>query len=180
MRRVAFSILILILVSGVVLAHPHFRKTITASIQKGPEFKLEHITLPYNEARLKEVKENFIFNCGYAKLTVSKNVESGNAKIPAGTYLLRARAKTVDDWTLILLPESAAGPGGKVEPEAAVTALKLQTKTLTGRPKADHLEWNIMPGHGATDGKIIISLAFGSRVLESVFTVGPNQTAESR
>jgi len=169
MRRIAFAILCIALVSGLVMAHPHFAKTIMAKIQNGPEFKLEHITLPYNEKHLAGVKEDFVFHCGYAKLTVNKDVQSGSTKIPAGTYALRAKATSADKWTLVLLPESAAPRQG--QPDLS-KAMVLDSKTLTGRPNHDHLELNIMPGHGPTDGKIMVSVSFGTRTVESVLSVG--------
>jgi hypothetical protein len=182
MKRVVLGALFLVLACGIIIAHPHFAKTIMAKLQNGPEFKLEHITLPYNESHLKEVKDGFLFHCGRAKLNINKEVQSGKTKIPAGNYALRAKAKTADDWTLVLIPESAMPATGQ-QPDMAkmmASALPLESKTITGHSNMDHLELNIMPGHGATDGKIVLSVGFGTRVVEGVLSVAPTQSAHNQ
>lgn len=178
MKKIVSIAALLMLLTGIVIAHPHFKKTITASLDKGPELKLEHITLPYNEVHLKEVKPGFVFHCGRAKLNISKDVVSGNTKIPAGSYHLRAKAKTVDDWTLVLVPESAVKSQADM-PKALESALALNTKTLTNHPNSEHLELNIMPGHSKAGDQLIVSVGFGTRVVEGVLSV-PAQSAEAR
>ena len=39
-------------------------------------------------------------------------------------------------------------------------------------PGAHHLDLNLYSGHGPTDGKLIISVAFGERKVEGVLEVG--------
>lgn len=177
MKKIAATTAALMLLALLVTAHPHFKKTITASINKGPELTLEHVTYPYNEDHLKEVKPGFVFHCGRAKLNISKEVESGKTKIPAGTYLLRAKAKSVDDWTLVLIPESAVKSQADM-PKAVESALALETKTLTGRPNAEHLELNITPGHSKAGDQLILSVSFGSRTVEGLLSVGSVQNAQ--
>ncbi len=144
-------------------AHPHFRKTVVAKLPD-LEIKLEYITYPWNPAHLSEVKEGFVFSCGNAAVEFSKPVKIGSQELPAGKYLLRARAKDVDHWTLVLLPP----PPDRNTPPDMSKAVELATKTLTGRPVNEHLSLDIAPGHGDTDGKALFVLSWGDRQLEGV------------
>jgi len=160
---------VVLLIAGSLLSHPHFRKLVIASM-KGLDFKLQYVTLPYNESRLKEVTSGFVFQCGRAKLTVEGETTSGDTKIAAGTYLLRAQAKSVDDWTLFLIPEGAAGDPAK--PDLS-KGMSLSTKVYTNQADVAHLDLDLTGGHGPTEGKVLLSVAFGSRRLETAFSVPP-------
>jgi hypothetical protein len=144
-------------------AHPHFRKTVVAKLPD-QEIKLEYITYPWNPAHLSEVKEGFVFSCGNATVEFSKPIKIGAQELQAGRYLLRARAKDVDNWTLIVLPP---GPDRNTPPDLT-KAVELSTKTLTGRPVYDHLLLDITPGHGDTAGKALFVLSWGDRQLEGI------------
>jgi hypothetical protein len=156
-----------LLIAGSVLSHPHFRKTVSANM-KGLDLKLQYTTLPYNELRLKEVTPGFVFHCGRAKLTVEGETSSANNKIVAGGYLVRAQAKSLDEWTLYLIPEAAAGDPSK--PDLS-KGLALETNTLTKQSDNAHLDLNLTGGHGPTNGKLVLSVAFGTRKIEGVLSV---------
>ncbi len=142
-------------------AHPHFRKTVLAKLPD-VEVKLEYTTYPWNPSHLSEVKEGFIFHCGNALVEISKAVKIGSTEIAAGKYQLRARAKDVDHWTFFLVPP----PPDRSTPPDMTKAIDLTTRTLTGRPIADHLSLDIAAGHGDTDGRALFVLAWGERQLE--------------
>ncbi len=144
-------------------SHPHFRKTVVARMPD-LEVKLDYTTYPWNPAHLAEVKDGFVFNCGNATVELSKAVKPGAVEIPAGKYQLRARAKTVDNWTLILIP----APPDRNTPADMAKVLELETRTLGGRPVVDHLLLDISAGHGETNNKGLIVLAWGDRQLEGV------------
>ncbi len=49
--------LLLVCLAGTMVAHPHFNKTVTASV-KGLELKLTYFTLPYNANIWKESRKD--------------------------------------------------------------------------------------------------------------------------
>jgi hypothetical protein len=163
LRWTAAALLAAVLFSVPAGSHPHFRKSLVARMPD-LEVRLEYTTYPWNAAHLAEVKDGFVFNCGNATLELSKAVKPGAVEIPAGKYLLRARAKDVDHWTLILIP---APPDRNTQPDMS-RAIDLQTRTLGGRPVFEHLMLDISAGHGDTDGKGMIVLAWGDRQLEGM------------
>ncbi|MEW5975955.1 MAG: hypothetical protein AB1898_09145 [Acidobacteriota bacterium] len=170
MKRAAPLWLLLgaVCLAPLVPAHPHFSKTVTAVPVKGLELKLQYVTLPYNDRHLTEAKDGFLFHLGRAKLDVMGEFTSGENKIAAGSYLLRARARTVDDWTLLLIREAEAGDPRNPDVSKAIV---LDSKTYTGQAEVHHLDLDITGGHGATDGKLILQAAFGSRRVEGVATL---------
>lgn len=167
-KRMLFtaSIVTLVAVASVV-GHPHFRKTVSASV-KGLDLKVQYSTVPYNPVHLKDVKDGFLFHCGRAKVTVEGEMSSGGQKISAGSYLLRAQAKSVDDWTFYLIPEASAGDPNKPDVSKGIA---LETQSLTGQPNIAHLDVNLTGGHGPTDGKLVLSVAFGPRRIEGIITL---------
>jgi hypothetical protein len=162
MTKRTLVLLAAIIVCGAVVAHPHFSKTVTAELS-GNELKLNFTTYPYSAEHLAEVADGFVFHCGRAVLDVKGAFSSGTAAIPAGSYLVRARARSVDDWTLFLVPAAAAGAGSNVDLSKGI---ELDTTTLTGLPTVHHLDLDLYSGHGETDGKLILAVAFGERKLE--------------
>ncbi len=162
-KLILFTVVLVVLAAALVNAHPHFRKAVVAKLPD-LEIRLEYITYPWNPSHLSEVKEGFIFSCGNATVELSRPVSDGTKEIAAGKYLLRARAKDVDHWTLLLVPP----PPDRNTPPDMAKAIELETKTLTGRPVNDHLSLDISPGHGETDGKALFVLSWGDRQLEGV------------
>ncbi len=162
MTKRAMVLFAAVLICGAVLAHPHFSKTVTAQLGDN-ELKLNFTTYPYNAEHLSEVTDGFVFHCGRAVLDVKGNFNSGTAAIPAGSYLVRARARNLDDWKLFLVPSDAAGNGSNLDLSKGI---ELETHTLTGLPTEHHLDLDLYSGHGETDGKMILGVAFGERKLE--------------
>ncbi|MBM3802828.1 MAG: hypothetical protein FJW26_11040 [Acidimicrobiia bacterium] len=167
-KKTAFAAsLLLVCVTGMIPAHPHFNKSVTAAV-KGLELKLTYFTLPYNAKHLEGIKEGFVFHCGRAKLSISSEVSAGSAKIVAGTYLLRAKATSADRWTLVLIPEAEAG--NPQSPDLS-KGIALETTSLTQQSDLHHLDLNLTGGHGASDGKLLVTVAFGSRRLEAAISL---------
>jgi hypothetical protein len=147
----------------VVVSHPHFRKTVIAKMPD-LEVKLDYTTLPWNPAHTAEVKEGFIFSCGYATVELDKPAKHGAREIPAGKYQLRARAKDLDNWTFLLIP----APADRNAKPDMTKAVELTTRTLKDRPVHDHLTVDVSAGHGDTDNKAMLVLAWGDRQLEGI------------
>jgi len=150
---------------GLALAHPHFSKTVSAKNQT-TEVQLSYFTLPYNEANLAQVTPGYVFVTGGAQLTIAKGTISSNGhEFGPGEYVLRARAKTVDDWELIMVSKADAGEQGQDMSKAVTVASTTHTDTAEG----SHLTLDITGGHGETDGKMVIWVWFGPRVVEAAF-----------
>ncbi len=163
LKTVAAVVAVLAALAALAGAHPHFRKTVVARMPD-LEVKLDYTTYPWNPVHLAEVKDGFIFNCGNATVELSKAVKPGAVEIPAGKYLLRARAQTADSWTLILIP----APADRNTQPDMTKAVELQTRSLGGRPVVDHLLLDVSAGHGETNNKGLLVLAWGDRQLEGV------------
>jgi len=167
-RRIVFAASVLsVCIASTVMAHPHFNKSVTAAV-KGLELKLSYFTLPYNAKHLEGIKEGFVFHCGRAKLNVAGEITAGSTKLGAGTYFLRAKARSADEWTLVLIPEAQAGDPQNPDISKGIA---LETKSFTKQSELHHLDLNLTGGHGDTDGKLLVSVAFGSRRIEAVITL---------
>ena len=152
---------------GLVFGHPHFSKTVSAKTQTH-EVELSYFTLPYNEARLSQIAEGYVFITGGATLSIKKGTlsNSGHSFGP-GEYALRARANSVDSWDLLLVAKADAGEDGNDMSKA----VKLETKTITGTAEGHHLTLDMTGGHGEDDGKLVVWVWFGPRVVQSAFTM---------
>jgi hypothetical protein len=166
-RTVLAAALLLVCLAATMLAHPHFNKTVTAAV-KGLELKLTYYTLPYNAKHLEGIKEGFVFHCGRAKLNVAGEMTVGSAKLGAGSYLLRAKAKSADEWTLVLIPEAQAGDPQNPDISKGIA---LETKSFAKQSELHHLDLNLTGGHGDSDGKLLVTVSFGSRRIEAAITL---------
>jgi hypothetical protein len=167
MKKLGLSIMVLCILAGLTLSHPHLRKTVGATAQ-GVQLKLSYFTLPYNPEHMSEVTEGFVFHCGRATLDVSGEVESEGVKLTTGQYLVRAKASSADEWTLLLIPKAQAGSGGQQDLSQAIS---LKSRSLAGQSEAHHLNLDLTGGHGSTDGKLILSVTFGPRTVEGVLSL---------
>jgi len=168
-RTVLAASMVLVCLAGTMIAHPHFNKTVTAAV-KGLELKLTYYTLPYNAKHLEGIKEGFVFHCGQAKLNVAGEMTVGTTKLGAGSYLLRAKAKSADEWTLVLIPEAQAG--NPQNPDIS-KGIALETKSFLKQSELHHLDLNLTGGHGDSDGKLLLTVSFGPRRIEAAITLPP-------
>jgi len=166
-RTVLAVSLLLVCLAVTMLAHPHFNKTVTAAV-KGLELKLTYFTLPYNAKHLEGIKEGFVFHCGRAKLNIAGEMTVESTKVAAGSYLLRAKAKSADEWSLVLIPEAQAGDPQNPD---MTKGIALETKSFANQPEIHHLDLNLMGGQGETDGKLLLAVSFGSRKIEAAITL---------
>jgi len=160
-RRFMTASGILLLAVPLVLSHPHFRKSTSARLP-GLEVKMEYTTLPWNPVHLAEVKDGFVFHCGYATLELVGDAKLGDKTIPAGKYVLRARAKDANTWTFFVAPP----PADRNAPIDMAKAIDLLTKSSGGQSLHQHLSLDLVPGHGETDNMALIVLAWGDRQIE--------------
>ena len=168
MKQRILTLVIFCVLASLLVAHPHFSKTVTGDLE-GNKLTLKFTTFPYSEEHLGKVEKGFVFHCGRAALTLTGVAKSGGQPILAGEYLVRAEANSLDDWTLILVPSAGVENGYSVDVSGGI---KLESATLTGLPSSHHLDLNLYSGHGPTDGKLIVSVAFGEHKVEGVLEVG--------
>ena len=161
--------LLLACLAGTMVAHPHFNKTVTAAV-KGLELKLTYYTLPYNAKHLEGIKEGFVFHCGRAKLNVAGEMTVGSTKLGAGSYHVRAKARSADKWTLVLIPEAQAGDPQNPDISKGIA---VETKSFAKQSELHHLDLNLTGGHGDSDGKLLLTVSFGSRRIEAAITLPP-------
>ena len=167
MKKLGLSIALLLTLTALVLSHPHIRKTVGASAE-GVQLKLSYFTLPYNAEHMANVKEGFVFHCGRATLEISGAVESAGVKVSSGQYDLRAKAVTADKWTLLLIPKASEGSGDQ---QGSSREIPLESRSAKGPHPAHHLNLDLTSGHGDTHGKLILSVAFGPRMVEGVLSL---------
>ena len=144
MKKFGLSIALLCFLAGLILAHPHIRKTVGASAQ-GVQLKLSYFTLPYNAEHMADVEEGFVFHCGRATLEISGEIESSGVKVSTGQYDVRAKALTADEWTLLLIPKAPEGSEGQQEPGREIS---LESRSMKGaalgppsEPGLDQRSW---------------------------------------
>lgn len=169
MKKFGLSVTLLCALTGLLVAHPHIRKTVGAST-KGAQLKLSYFTIPYNAEHMANIKKGFIFHCGRATLEISGEIESAGVKISTGQYDIRAKAITADKWTLLLIPKSSEGSEGQQGPNQEIS---LESQSAKGHHQAAHLNLDLTSGHGDTDGKLILSVAFGPRTVEGILSLPP-------
>lgn len=167
MKKFGLSVALLCTLAGLILSHPHIRKTVGASAQ-GVQLKLSYFTLPYNAEHMADVKEGFVFHCGRATLEISGEIQSAGAKVSTGQYELWAKAVTADEWTLLLIPKASKGSEGQQGPSREIS---LESRSMKGPHPAHHLNLDLTSGHGGTDGKLILSVAFGPRTVEGILSL---------
>lgn len=166
MRKLVLSILLPCILAGLTVSHPHLQKTVAASAQ-GVQLKLTYFTLPYNSEHLTDIEEGFVFHCGRATLDISGEIESEGVKLSTGQYLVRAKAGSADEWTLLLIPKARTDSGGQQDLSQAIS---LKSRSTQGQTEAHHLNLDLTSGHGSTDGKLILSVAFGPRMVEGILS----------
>ena len=79
---------------------------------------------------------------------------------------LRAVKNSMDDWAMALYPgEIARGE----EPDTS-KLIKLDSSYEKSTTKMEHLMVDIAPGHGKFNGKAVVTIWFGSMLLEGLLS----------
>ena len=148
MKKFGLSIALLCFLAGLILAHPHIRKTVGASAQ-GVQLKLSYFTLPYNAEHMADVEEGFVFHCGRATLEISGEIESSGVKVSTGQYDVRAKAPYRRRMDPAAHSQGPEGSEGQQEPGREIS---LESRSMKGQHSAHHLNLDLTSGHGNTDG----------------------------
>ena len=158
MNRSAAFTLAALTAAGMAAAHPHFNKTVTATLPQGAELAITYNTTPANEMRAQAVKVGEFVTPRGPVLKLSAEVKTEKAAIPAGEYTIGVIKNGDKDWTLALYPgRLARGQAADV-----AKAIRLDSMFEGNKGTAEHMLIDVTPGHGRFEGKAVITLHFGS------------------
>jgi hypothetical protein len=164
MKRAAGLSFAAIAAAAVATAHPHFNKTVTATLSPGVELAITYNTTPANEMRAQAVKVGEFVSPRGPVLKLSGEVKTEKATVPAGEYTIGVIKNGEKDWTLALYPGRLAR--GQA-PEMA-KAIKLDSMFEGDKGTAEHMLIDVTPGHGRFEGKAVLTLHFGSLFLSGL------------
>ena len=160
MNRLAIGTITFVILSVTLLAHPHFRKTVTAKLGT-VDVTIAYQTVPSNEMHAKSAKVGAFTTPRAPKLTLSGELKAGDLALPAGEYTIGAIKNGDDDWTMALYPGALARG---TEPDMS-KLIKLDSMFTTEHGTAEHLTLDITPGHGKQEGKAVLLMQFGTLYL---------------
>jgi len=153
--------LVLSFVASTALAHPHFNKTVTATLAPGAEVTITYNTTPANEAHAQTAKVGEFVTPRRPVLKLSAELKTATATLPAGEYTIGVVKNGEKDWTLALYP-------GRLQrgdvPDSA-KAIRLESMFSADHGTADHMLIDVTPGHGKFEGKAVLTLHFGTLFL---------------
>ena len=164
-KKFAFVILVL-MVTTVLIAHPHFAKSITVDLPSGVKASISYRTTPSNEEHAQNVQVGTFVTPRGPSLSLSGEITAGSVTIPAGEYTIGVIKNSANDWTLALYP-------GRVERGAAPDmskVIKLDSMFTSSGSNAAHLVVDVQPGHGRLAGKSVLNLQFGSLALDGALS----------
>jgi hypothetical protein len=164
MKRAAGLAVAATAVAAIATAHPHFNKTVSATLSPGVELVVTYNTTPANEMRAQSVKVGEFVSPRGPVLKLSGEVKTEKATVPAGEYTIGVIKNGEKDWTLALYPGRLAR--GQA-PETA-KAIKLDSMFEGGKGTAEHMLIDVTPGHGRFEGKAVLTLHFGSLFLSGL------------
>jgi hypothetical protein len=161
MTRYGPSTTLMVLAAGAALAHPHFNKTITATLPSGVEVTITYNTTPSNEVHAQNAKVGEFVTPRRPMLKLSAEVKAGAATLPAGDYTIGVVKVAADDWTMALYP----GRLGRADTPDPAKVVKLESAFDKAAGLADHMLIDLTPGKGKFEGKAVLTLHFGKLFL---------------
>jgi hypothetical protein len=152
------------LVAGSALAHPHFNKTLMATLPQGVELTITYNTTPSNEVHAQNAKAGEFVTPRRPVLKLSGELKTEKLTLAAGEYTIGAIKIAEKDWTLALYP----GRVQRGETPDSTKAIRLESMFATDKGAAEHMLIDVTPGHGKFEGKAVLTLHFGSLFLAGV------------
>jgi hypothetical protein len=156
--------LVLTLVAGPALAHPHFNKVVTATLAPGVEATITYNTTPANEMHAQNAKVGEFVTPRRPVLKLSTELKAGALTLPAGEYTIGVIKNGEKDWTLALYP----GRLQRADVPDAAKAIRLESVFSAAEGTAHHMLIDITPGDGKFEGKAVLTLHFGGLFLAGV------------
>ena len=163
MRKIGRGI-VLSLVASTALAHPHFNKTLTATLSPGVEVTITYNTTPANETHAQTAKVGDFVTPRRPVLKLSAELKTEKATLPAGEYTIGVIKNAEKDWTLALYP----GRLQRTDTPDPTKAIRLESTFSADHGTAGHMLIDVTPGHGKFEGKAVLTLHFGSLFLAGV------------
>jgi hypothetical protein len=165
MKRI-FSVIAVSLVASTALAHPHFNKTVTATLSPGVEVTITYNTTPANETHAQTAKVGEFITPRRPVIKLSAELKNGTTTLPAGEYTIGVIKNAEKDWTLALYP----GRLQRADVPDSAKAIRLESMFSADHGSAEHMLIDITPGHGKFEGKAVLTLHFGSLFLAGVLS----------
>jgi hypothetical protein len=162
----ASVVLAVVLAPALVLAHPHFNKTVTCQLPGGAEATITYNTTPANMANADSAAVGTFITPRRPSLKLSADVTAGGVTLPAGEYTIGVIKNGSNDWVMALykggLPRGA-------DPDMA-NVIKLESVYSANNGEAEHMLIDITPGHGKFEGRAVLTLHFGTMFLEGALS----------
>jgi hypothetical protein len=149
------------LVASAAFAHPHFNKTVTATLGENVEVTITYNTTPANETHAQGAKVGEFVTPRRPVLKLSAELKTAKATLPAGEYTIGVIKNAEKDWTLALYP----GRLQRGDTPDSTKAIRLDSMFSADHGTADHMLVDVTPGHGKFEGKAVLTLHFGSLFL---------------
>jgi hypothetical protein len=149
------------LVATAAFAHPHFNKTVTATLGENVEVTITYNTTPANEAHAQSAKVGEFVTPRRPVLKLSAELKTAKATLPAGEYTIGVIKNAEKDWTLALYP----GRVQRGDTPDSTKAIRLESMFSADHGTADHMLVDVTPGHGKFEGKAVLTLHFGTLFL---------------
>jgi hypothetical protein len=164
---VSFAVIAAIALAGaLLLAHPHFKKTITVQLPSGVEATIVYNTTPANEARAEEAAVGSFVTPRRPVLKLSGELKAGSVTVPAGDYTIGVIKESENDWTMALYPGSIA----RGQSADMSQVIKLDSSYSGTSGTAEHMLIDISPGSGDFAGRAVLTLHFGSMLLSGALS----------
>jgi hypothetical protein len=164
-KRLAIGTITFAILGATLLAHPHFRKTVTAKLGT-VDVTVAYQTVPSNEIHAQNAKVGAFTTPRAPKLTLSGELKAGAVTLPAGDYTIGVIKNGDNDWTMALYPGVLARG---TEPDMS-KIIKLDSMFTTSHGTAEHMTIDITPGHGKQEGKAVLLLQFGTLYLAGILS----------
>jgi hypothetical protein len=160
-NRMLLTVSAMALAASLLVAHPHFNKTVTVKLPSGVEATITYNTTPANEANATKAATGTFVTPRQPKLKLSGEIKSGEVTVPAGEYIIGCIKNGEDDWTLALY----SGTITRGTPPDMSKVIKLDSMFNKAAGVAPHMLIDISPGSGKFEGKAVLTLHFGSLFL---------------
>ena len=144
--------------------HPHFNKTVSAELPSGVSVKISYTITPANESRAENAPAGTFVTPRGPRIELSGDVTAGDVSVPAGEYTIGVVKGDDGGWTMNLYP----GRLGRGEQPDMAKLIKLDSYYSKDAGTADHMLIDLIPGSGETEGRIVLTLHFGSMFLAGV------------
>ena len=136
--------------------------------RKGPGRPITYGTTPANETHAQGAKVGEFVTPRRPLLTLSGELKAGATALAAGEYTIGAIRTSDKDWTMALYP----GRLGRADTPDTAKAIKLESRFSSAHGTAEHMLLDLTPGEGPFEGKVVLTLHFGTLHLAGVLADG--------